>query len=208
MLDRIKLNLINQSQDINNSEVLIFQKNVAESFDEIAVAWRVIQNLGTQDHHPFDYPLEFFVSAGDSYGNFTPQMRAVDGQAYEVVKDRSGDVLRPATTPSTSPLEVEVRNNLQTGGISANIFRDGKKLATKTNVSPGQKAVFEFKPRIFIGVASQIQEGDILDSAIISQINTEIDLLGISSADIIMTGGGGGPSATPFKFHLENVNRL
>jgi hypothetical protein len=38
MLDKIKLNLINLSQDINNSEVLIFQKNVAESFGEIAVA--------------------------------------------------------------------------------------------------------------------------------------------------------------------------
>ena len=208
MLSEIKLNLINQSQDINNSEVLIFQKNVAESFDEIAVAWRVVKNLGTQYNHPFTYPLEFYVSAGDSFGNYTPKMEAAEGQAYEVVKDRSGDVLRPANTPSSSPLDVEVRNNLQTGGISANIFRDGKLMATKTNVSPSQKAVFRFKPRIFIGVVSQIQEGQILDSAIVQQINTEIDLLGISSADIIMSGGGGGPNATPFKFQLANVNHV
>ncbi|MEM8963131.1 MAG: hypothetical protein AAGD38_16725 [Acidobacteriota bacterium] len=208
MLQEIKLNLINNSQDINNSEVLIFQKNVAESFSEISVAWRVIQNLGVQDHHPFTYPLNFFVSAGDSFGNFTPQLEAFEGQAYEVIKDRSGDVLRPSPFPSSSPLDVEVRNNLQTGGVSANIFRDGKLLATKTNVSPAQKAVFRFKPRIFIGVVSQVREGQILDSAIVQQVNTEIDLLGIKSADIIMTGGGGGPSATAFQFQLSNVNRV
>jgi hypothetical protein len=168
----------------------------------------VVKNLGVQDHHPFTYPLRFDVSAGDSYGNFTPQMQAFDGQAYEMVLSRSGDVLQPAQTPSSSPLDVEVRNNLQTGGISANIYRDKKLLATKTNVSPGQKAVFRFKPRIFIGVVSQIEEGQILDSAIVQQVNTEIDLLGISSADIVMSGGGGGPNATPFKFQLANINHI
>jgi hypothetical protein len=38
-----------------------------------------------------------------------------------------------------------------------------------------------------------------------SQINTEISLLGISSADIVMTGGGPGSSSTPFTFSLQNV---
>ena len=210
MLDEIQLNLINLSQDINNSEVLIFQKNVAESFSEIAVAWRVIKNLGVQDNHPFTYPLRFDVSASDSYGNYTPRMQALEGQAYEVVRNRSGDVLQPdANNPSaSSPLDVEVRNNLQTGGINASIFRDNKLLATKTNVSPAQKAVFRFKPRIFIGVVSQVVEGQVLDSAIVQQVNTEIDLLGISSADIVMTGGGGGPNATPFQFRLANINTV
>ena len=103
MLDRIKLNLVNQSQDINNSEVLIFQKNVAASFDEITVAWRVIKGLGFQDHHPFTYPLKFYVSAGDSYGNYTPKMEASEGLAYKMIKNRSGDVLQPAEEPSSSP---------------------------------------------------------------------------------------------------------
>lgn len=205
---KIQLNLINQSQDTNNSQVLIFSKNVAEDEGEVAVAWRVIKNLGLGDNHPFDYPLQFEVSAGDSWGNFTPAIQALDGQAYEMIKDNSGNVLRLSQTPSTSPLDVEIRNDLKTGGISANIFRDDKLFATKTNVSPGQKAVFRFRPRIFIGVATQIQESQIVDSATVSQVNTEIDLLGISSADIVMTGGGGGPSATPFQFHLEHINNV
>jgi hypothetical protein len=65
--------------------------------------------------------------------------------------------------------------------------------------------VFEFKPTIWIGVASQIVQGQVMDSAIISNINTEISLLGIASADIVMTGGGPGANSTPFAFNLENI---
>jgi hypothetical protein len=65
--------------------------------------------------------------------------------------------------------------------------------------------VFTFKPTIWIGVASQVEPGDVIDSAILSEINTEISLLGIVSADIVMTGGGTGPNATPFAFTLQNI---
>ena len=204
--DVINLNLINLSQDVNNSEYVIFQKNVAESFEEIAVAWRVVQNLGNQDNHPFTYPLKFKVSAGDAYGNFTPQFDTGDGQAWDLVRSKSGDVLQKSSVPASSPREVEVRNALDVGAISANIYKDGKLLATKTNISPGQKAAFEFKPRIFIGAVSQVVEGEVMDSAILQNINTELDLLGVFSADILITGGGGGKGATPFEFTLANIN--
>ncbi|MEE8584541.1 MAG: hypothetical protein V3T83_06775 [Acidobacteriota bacterium] len=201
----IKLNLINHSHDVNNSSYVIFQKNVAENYGELAVAWIVVENLGIRDYHPFTYPMQFEVSGGDSFGNFTPRFAATDGEAYEMVKSQSGDVLQLSDQPASSPTEVEVRNNLTKGGISANIFRNGKLLATKTNVSPGQKADFQFHPRIFIGATSQIVESEIMNSAILQTVNTEIDLLGIMSAEIIISGGGGGPTATDFKFTLTNV---
>jgi len=205
--ENIKLNFINRSNDINNSEVVIFQKNVAETFDELAVAWRVIQNCGRNDNHPFTYPLQFDVCASDSYGNYTPKLTAYDGQSFEMFKDSSGDTLRLAQTPAVSAQEVEINNNLTEGAINGNIYRDGKLLAAKTNIAPGQKGVYQFKPSIFIGTASQIEEGDVINSAIIQQINTEINLFGIQSADIVMTGGGSGPGATAFNFHLENINK-
>lgn len=207
MQEVIKLNFINRSSDTNNSSVVIFQKNVAEDFNEIAVAWKVIQNCGRLDNHPFTYPMNFQVAASDSYGNYTPQLTAYEGQAFEMVKSTSGDVLQLATAPATSPTEVEVRNNLSTGSINANCFRSDNLLATKTGLAPGQKAVFEFHPRLYIGVVSQVVEGDIMSSAIISQINSEINLFGIISADIVMYGGGSGPSASAFYFALENINK-
>jgi len=205
-MDNIKLNLINQSSDTNNSSIVIFQQNVTTDFGEIAIAWRVIKNLGRLNNHPFVYPISFQVAAGDSYGNYTPQINAQDGQAFEMIKDVSGDILQLATDPATSNNEVEIRNNLGVGAISANCYRDEKLIATKTNLAPGQKAVFEFQPKINIGVVSQIEEGDEINSAILSQINTQINLLGITSADIIMTGGGPGANAVPFTFTLENIN--
>lgn len=203
----IKLNFINKSQDTNNSSVVIFQQNVAPNFDEIAVAWKVIKNCGRLDNHPFNYPLNFEVSAADSYGNHTPQLTAQYGDLFEMVKDASGDILQLSSEPASSPNQTELDNNLTEGAIDANCYRDGKLCATTTSIAPGQKAAFEFQPKIYIGVASNIDEGEIINSAIVSQINTEINLEGITSADIIMTGGGSGSHATPFKFSLENINQ-
>ncbi len=203
-MESIKLRLINNSGDANNSQIVIFQKNVAPDFDELSVAWRVIQNLGRNDYHPFDYPLGMEVCCGDSYGNFTPHMEATPGDSYHMILDATGNVLT-LDGASTSQKEVEVRNDLRKGAISANILKDGKLLAGKTAVAPGQKAIFEFKPTIYIGVASQVVEGKVMNSAIISAINTELSLLGMKSADIIMTGGGPGKNSTAFDFNLENV---
>lgn len=206
-MNAIKLNFINKSNDTNDNRIVIFQQNVAEGFGDSAVAWKVIQNCGRLENHPFTYPINIEVSVGDSYGNFTPQLTAYDSQAFDMIKSVSGDMLQLSATPAASPSEVEVRNKLDMGAISANCYRNGRLLATKTGLAPGQKAVFEFQPRIYIGVISQIEEGDVMNSAIISQVNTEINLLGITSADIVMTGGGPGDSSTPFNFTLENINQ-
>jgi hypothetical protein len=201
----IKLNFINKSNDKNNSQIVIFQKNTNTDFDELAVAWKVIQNCGQESNHPFVFPMSMSVSASDSYGNYTPQQNAENGQLFTMSLKTSGDELKVETGTGTSVTEVQVLNKLARGAIAASIYKDGKMLATKTSIAPDQKAVFEFKPKIYIGAASQIVEGQIMNSAIISNINTELSLLGIASADIVMTGGGPGPSSMPFTFTLQNV---
>lgn len=200
----IQLNLINNSNDANNSQIVIFQKNVAANFSELAVAWRVVQNLGQGDNHPFTFPMAMAVSASDSYGNYTPKLPAQNGQLFSMSLTASGDQL-VASGSGTSSSEVQVLNSLPKGAINASIYKDGKILATKTSVAPQQKAVFQFKPTIWIGVVSQIVQGQVMNSAIISSVNTELSLLGMASADIVMTGGGPGQDSTAFQFTLENV---
>jgi hypothetical protein len=200
----IKLNFINNSNDANNSEIVIFQKNVATNFDELAVAWYVIRYCGQGDNHPFTFPMEMAVAASDSYGNYTPQMVAQNGQLFTMTLTTSGDRLAQSGQ-GTSSSEVQVLNGLPKGAINANIYKNGKLLATKTSVAPQQKAVFQFKPTIWIGVASQVVQGQVMNSAIISSVNTELSLLGIASADIVLTGGGPGRDSSPFQFNLENV---
>ncbi|MBC9910282.1 hypothetical protein [Chitinophaga varians] len=200
----IKLNLINRSNDRNNSSIVIFQRNEATSFNELAVAWQVVKNLGQGWSHPFAYPMGMAVAASDSWGNYSPLKAAENGQQFQVVRDPSGDILK-YTGQATSQNEVEVLNALDQGAVNANVYRDGKLLATKTAIAPGQKATFQFRPTIWIGVVSQVEEGQLINSAILQQINTELSLFGIASADIVMTGGGPGASSTPFEFTLQNI---
>lgn len=204
MMD-IQLNFINYSNDVANSQVLIFQKNEATNFGELAIAWKVITNCGVGCNHPFVFPLKFEVSSSDSDGNYTPKMLASIGNKFAVEMGKSGHILRLTSEPAASPFEVELKNNLSLGSVSANVFKDGKLLAKHQIVSPAQKAVFQFLPKIFIGVVSDVQQGEEINTAVLSDINTEFDLLGISSADIIMSGGGGGKLATQFRFELDRV---
>ncbi len=200
----IQLKFINQSNDVNNSDVVIFQKNIATDFNEVAVAWTVIHNCGQGDYHPFKWPEASTINAGDSWGNFTPQLQAEPGQLFQLQMTTSGDHLSLAG-PATNPQEIQLLNALPKGAISANIYKDGRLLASKTSIAPGQKAVFQFKPTLWIGVVSQVSAGDVMNSAILSSVNTEISLLGIASADIVMTGGGSGVNSQPFQFTLQNV---
>jgi hypothetical protein len=200
----IKLNFINDSNDVNNSEIVIFAKNEATDVQETAVAWLVIQNCGRGDNHPFVYPMATQVGASDSWGNYTPRLNATNGQQFAVVRDTSGDVLK-YNQPASSPKEIEVLNALQQGAINAGVYKSGKLYAQEIDVAPQQKAVFQFMPTIWIGVVSQAVEGEVMNSAIVSSVNTELSLLGVASADIVMTGGGAGPEAKPFMFTLANV---
>lgn len=204
MASTINLNFINQSNDANNSDVVIFQKNEMPGYPEIAVAWQLIQNCGQGDNHPFTYSTAMQVSASDSYGNYTPKLTAYPNDAFSMVLTSSGDQLIADGT-ANYPTEIDVRNKLTQGSINANIFRSGKLLATKTNVVPGQMAAFIFNPIIYLAVVSNVQESDVMDSAIVSSANTAISLLGVLSADIVMTGGGVGTTSTPYKFTLQNV---
>jgi hypothetical protein len=148
--------------------------------------------------------MDMYVGASDSYGNYTPQLKAQNGQLFKMTPTSSGDQLAAAGA-GTSPKEVQVLNALPKGAINASIYKDGRLLATKTMIAPQQKAVFQFKPTLWIGAVLQVEEGEVMNSAIISRINTEISLLGIASADIVMTGGGPGPNARPIAFNLDNM---
>ena len=185
-------------------EILIFQKNVALGFSEIAIAWKVIQNLGRGDHHPFTYSYDLEVNANDSWGNYTPNFPASPSEAYQMVfSTTTGPTLQPYPPGAANSKDIDVRNELETGAIGANIYRSDRLLAASFSVAPGQKAAFAFKPTIFIGVASaDIVEGAVINSAVVSKINTELSLQGLKSADIIMKGGGPGK---PFTFSLQNV---
>lgn len=201
----IQLNLINRSNDANNSQIVIFQKNAASGVDELPVAWQVIRNLGPGDHHPFVYPLSTTLSVADSWGNYTPQIEADNGLLYSMARAPSGGDMLSLQGKGSSTHEIQCRNDLVQGAMSASLFKSGKLVMVKTSIAPGQLAAFVLQPTLYIGVIPMIEDGEVMDSAIMSNVNTQLSLLGIAKADIVMTGGGPGQTSTPFRFTLENV---
>ncbi len=194
------LNFINASDSLNNDNVVIFQKNNV-GMESSSVAWRVLENVGAGDNHPFEFSLNNEVAASDSYGNFTPLLSAFPGQLFAMILGVAGDEL-VYQGAATSTQEIQVINNLTEGAIDANIFKDGLLLAVVTGMPPAQKAVFGFKPTLWIGNLNQVVQGQVMDSTITSTINTQLSLLGIARADIVMTGGASGQ---PFQFNMENI---
>lgn len=195
----VRLNLINRTTDFNGG-LVIFQKNAAAAFGELAVAWQVIPDLGVGNSRSFTFPMSMKIAASDSYNNYTPQQDATNGQLFKLALTSSGDYLQSAGMAS-SPGQVQVLNALERGAFSVSIYKDGKLLAVETAISPQQKAIFEFKPSIWIGIINQVTQGEIMNSDVVSNINTELSLSDLTSADIAMTGN----SKDGYKFGLENI---
>ena len=206
MSNTVHLNFINHSNDANNSQIVVFQKDESLHQDNHAIAWQVLQNVPRGGHLPFEFSSDMNLVTVDRRGNELNQPLAVsNGQMYRLHEDTSGNAVS-FEGPCHEQAEIQVKNDLSGEIINANIYKDGKLLAKKKRVASGQKAVFKFKPSLWIGVTTKpVVEGEVLDSAIVKQINTEISLLGIKSADIVMTGGGPGSSSAPYQFKLENV---
>jgi hypothetical protein len=201
----IKLRFVNRSSDGNRSEVVIYQKNLATSMHSLTVAWKVISYCGRDCYHPFVYPDGYEVCVADGYGNFSPRMPAENGQLLKLMSTPTGSrrLLRGGLASASN--ELDVLNDLSQGAVDVCIFRDGRLAAIKTAVTPGQKAVFQYQPVLWIGVASQVMQGMAISSAVLSGTNTELSLMGIASADIVMSGGGPGQGSTPYEFNLENI---
>jgi len=198
----VALNFINQSNDTDATEVVVFAKSVSSG--PYAVACLVIQHCAPGDNHPFTYPVKSAIAYADSWGNYTPQLAAMPGEQFAAVRTISGDELHRAGK-ADAPNEIVLNNALPQGAIDVLIYKDGQLYASLPGVAPGEKAVFEFTPTIWIGTVTQVEQGDVMDEAAVSSANTEISLLGIASADIVMTGGGVGPHAQPYAFTLQNV---
>jgi hypothetical protein len=206
----IALNFINNSNDENNSSIVIFQQNVQQNYDQEestegtpVVAWRVISSSPGLSQ-TIMIPEDLYISAGDSFGNPTATELAKEGDKWDVTNLSSGLQLSLSKETAADTESIEIVNNLPKGAIYANIYRDGRLLAFKTGIGLQQAAVFMFAPTIFTGVAKQVEEGEIL---ILSGDNayTEISLIGISKADLVLTGGGKGSNAQPYMFSMTNI---
>ncbi|MGD8564107.1 MAG: hypothetical protein PVG03_16310 [Desulfarculaceae bacterium] len=193
------LNLVNNTNYTGNLELVLFQTNSASADNSSAVAWKVVNSLGMGWNHPFNYTSSMQARFTDSYGNGTPKVDAEPGQVFSLVRDVAGDNITYAGAAS-NPAWLEMRNDLKTSAIDADIYKDGKLLASEEQIYPGQTEPFLFNPVIWIGVGTWVLEGQTVALYTLRDI-TSIPVNGIASADIVITGNG----IQSFVFTLENV---
>ena len=194
--------IINNSAD-SNIRVTLFQQNIVASVGIEPVAWKVILLEGSGASYNLVFEDDLQIEASDSLGNFTPRLSAEPGQLFTYQTSMSGNTLN-LTGSSSDPGEIDLVNSTS-GVITGLIYRNGDRLSIIENIDNAGTVMFQFNTTIFIGVVEGTSQGELINSSLVSQFNTQIYLLGIKSSDIVITGGGSGPSSTPYSFSLSNV---
>ena len=117
--------------------------------------------------------------------------RTATGKSFEVAG--KGDSIR----------RIQVRNDLGRGSIDIELLCGTGVAARKTSLIPGQEAVFEMEPTIFVALAdgAAIEQGKAFCEQRLPSPPTRLGLFGIATADLIAVGG----AATALRFALEAV---
>ncbi|NQZ11576.1 MAG: hypothetical protein HRT35_30875 [Algicola sp.] len=204
MSKNIKITYINKLMNNDLPTIFVFTKNETPTFDALkdGVAWRVIPDIGRASSSSFIFPINTSVGATWQNGqNKTQQLTSVIGNCYTVSKDQTGIVLAANGTASDTK-SIDVNNDVNVpNGISAQLYKDGKLMMEKKIVGFGQKATFVLKPKLYWGVASEIEESQLLNSAVLSTNSFfEQDLEGVTKATVSCNGN----AEDGYKFIVES----
>lgn len=203
-MGQTQLTFINRSNQ-GDQNIVIYQPNEASmgSYNEVPIAWKVIENCGVNESHSFSFDSDLELAIGDSFGNYGQPAEVVEGKILEIVRGNFVEELRLMNKMTNNPYEFGVRNSLRDGSFTVSCFRSERVLATTDYIFPKEEALFRFSNTIFISAVPGAEEGWKLDISQLEDDPARFDLTAIGSADIVMTGGG----EEPLQFSIENVER-
>jgi len=176
----------------NLPQVFIFACNESPSFDVIndGVAWKVLKDIGRESLSKFRYRSSYCIRASwDNGENYTATLQAEIGFQYLVKKNNTGYVLEKNGL-STDQGAIEILNNINVkGGILAQLCNDGRVIMGKKIVAYNQQASFRPSEKIYWGLASEINEGKGIKSAVLNSKNFfEVNLKGLSDIWVSLNG--------------------
>lgn len=192
MSSNVQITYINKSMNKDLPKIFVFTKNETPTFDALkeGVAWKVIEDVGRESSCNFNFPIHTEVAAAWDGGTcLTKQMVSNIGSSYAVKKDDTGIVLTGNGNAGDTK-SIDVVNEVHVdNGVSVQFFKEGKVMMTKDIVGYGQKATFVLHPKLYWGVASEIQEGELLSSAVLNSDKFhELNLENISKVTISLNG--------------------
>lgn len=199
----VNITYVNNSESTDKPTIFVFSKNVAPTFDVLkhGVAWRVMPNIGKGSSSSFIFPINTTVQATWGDGNRTAMLDAVAGKRYIVEEDNTGIVIKQEGQAS-QPGAIEVKNLIHVpGGIHAQVCKDGKVFMNIGIVAYDQTAVFVIHPKLYWGMASEIEEGQSISSVVLDTDDFfEQDLMGVTSATVTLIGN----PREGYRFLVEN----
>jgi hypothetical protein len=200
----VKITYVNNSLNEDMPSIFVFTQNELPSFNAIrdGVAWRVIKNIGRNSRSTFVFPSQTSIKATWEGGaNETNQLICEVGKRYTVQKNATGIVLQQDGN-AISPKDIELMNNIQMNkGISALLLKGDNVIVKKNIVAYEQKATFQLAPKIYWGIASEIQVSQSISSAVLdSNVFFEQDLANVSAATVSLNGN----AEIGYNFQIEH----
>lgn len=170
MGSNVKITYVNRSMNKDLPKIFVFTKNEVPTFDALkdGVAWKVIENVGRESSCEFVFPIETDVRAAWNGNSCKTKYLPSDiGSRYVVVQDETGVVLQRDGNAG-NVRSIDVCNDVHVkNGVSVELYKDQRLMMCKNIVGFGQKATFVIHPKLYWGVASEIQEGELLSSAVL-----------------------------------------
>ncbi len=202
-----RLTFENQSLDVSQTEIVLFQRDRRHRH-ELPVAWKVIRRCGTQCTHPFRFPAAVDLEVYDSWGNRIAH-RPLRPRTHLWIKPNARGGSELSNEPSSHG-QIGITNSLPKGALEVLLSRDGRAVTPRRTLAPGLSTLFDLDLKLHFVPWDGLSVGDTVPpEALISGRGPDnvVDLLGVSSARILMLGGGCGALAQRLRFHPHEVHR-
>jgi hypothetical protein len=171
------------------SQVVLFKKNSAAGADDAVLAWKVIRCSAGQ-HTRVVVPFSQQIGVFDPCGAHAGLHDAFAGDMFDVAAGEGTPSLARSVGAAAGPNMVGVRNATAAGLLEVVLYKDGRPLCRRGAVAPATTAVFEVLPYLHVAVCPGVTEGGTVDAHAVAGA-TRISLLGLKSADLVLTGSAG-----------------
>jgi len=202
-----RLTFENQSLDVSQTEIVLFQRDRRHR-QELPVVWKVIRRCGTQCTHPFRFPTAVDLEVYDAWGNRIAH-RPLRPRMHLWIKPNARGGSKLSNEPSSHG-QIGFTNSLPQGALEVFLSRDGRAVTPRRTLAPGLSTLFDLDLKLHFVPWDGLSVGDpVPPEALISGRGPDnvVDLLGVSSARILMLGGGCGALAQRLRFHPHEVHR-
>lgn len=201
------LRIINQSKDQESGNFVMMQKNLLDDQASQPTFWHTYVELAPGADFPlqFDHQVELTGIDGKNYA--CRRLKGLKGKQVSYINDKGTKKLI-VTGKAENPNRIEFINGMKEETVKAGIYRSGKRLSLIKDIRPREVVAFEFDSKILIGHIPEWKgypkiPYNLPGKVGTENIQTELDMEGIFSADIVIRGGGD----EPYTYHLENVVR-